>query len=66
MERFYNSSYLALDPADGPHRGGEHDEDEGNHDEGDHDDLEGEGEAPLLLPVALLQLQLVQIVWKVR
>ena len=58
-----SSSHLALDPADGTHGGGEDHEDEGDHDEGDHDDLEGEREAVLLvLCVALLQLQLLQVI----
>lgn len=41
--------HLALDPADGPDRGGEHDEDEGDGDEGEEDHLEGEGQTLTLL-----------------
>ena len=54
MKKHFYSFHLALDPADGSHRGGEHDEDEGNHDEGEHDDLEREGEAVGLLHVSVV------------
>ena len=58
-----SSFHLALDPADGSHRGGEDDEDEGDHDEGEHDDLEREGEAAgLLLVAVVLVLEEVQLV----
>ena len=43
--------HLALDPADCPDRGREHDENEGNGDEGEEDHLEGEGQTLALLAV---------------
>ena len=43
--------HLALDPADCPDWGGEHDEDEGDGDEGEEDHLEGEGQTLALLAV---------------
>ena len=42
--------HLALDPADGPDRGGEHDEDERYGDQREEDHLEGEGKRLALLP----------------
>ena len=63
VNKLQDLPHLALDPADGSHRGGEDDEDEGDHDEGEHDDLEREGEAAgLLLVGVVLVLEEVQLV----
>ena len=53
MKQHLSSFHLALDPADGSHRGGEDDEDEGDHDEGEHDDLQREGQTAGLLQVGV-------------
>ena len=63
MRKHLSSFHLALDPADGSHRGGEDDEDEGDHDEGEHDDLQRQRETAGLLLVAVgLVLEQVQLV----